>query len=69
MPTSERRGTPTRGFLFDDLRGYTAFVERHGAHRAAAMLDRYRSLVRRAVADFDGAEIRTEGDSFDLVDR
>lgn len=67
MPTSERRGTPTRGFLFADLRGYTAYVERHGAHRAAAMLDRYRTLVRAAVADFDGAEIRTEGDSFYVV--
>ena len=67
MPTSERHGTPTRGFLFADLRGYTAYVERHGAHRAAAMLDRYRTLVRAAVADFDGAEIRTEGDSFYVV--
>ena len=62
-----RRATITRGFLFADLRGYTAFVERHGAHRGAAMLDRYRVLVRRAVAEFDGAEIRTEGDSFYVV--
>ncbi len=31
------------------------------------MLDRYRVLVRSAVADFDGAEIRTEGDSFYVV--
>jgi class 3 adenylate cyclase len=62
-----RRATITRGFLFADLRGYTAFVERNGAHRAAAMLDRYRVLVRRAVAEFNGAEIRTEGDSFYVV--
>ncbi|MEA2651431.1 MAG: adenylate cyclase [Chloroflexota bacterium] len=62
-----RRATITRGFLFADLRGYTAFVERNGAHRAAAMLDRYRVLVRSAVAEFDGAEIRTEGDSFYVV--
>ena len=62
-----RRATITRGFLFADLRGYTAFVERNGAHRAAAMLDRYRILVRSAVAEFDGAEIRTEGDSFYVV--
>ena len=62
-----RRATITRGFLFADLRGYTSFVERHGAHRAAAMLDRYRALVRNAVAEFDGAEIRTEGDSFYVV--
>ncbi len=62
-----RRASITRGFLFADLRGYTAFVDRHGAHRAAAMLDRYRALVRSAVAEFDGAEIRTEGDSFYVV--
>lgn len=62
-----RRPTITRGFLFADLRGYTAFVERHGAHRAASMLDRYRVLVRAAVAEFAGAEIRTEGDSFYVV--
>lgn len=71
-PPSERAPRPhraalTRGFLFADLRGYTAFVERLGAHRAAAMLDRYRELVRDAVAQFDGAEIRTEGDSFYVV--
>ena len=64
---SPRRATITRGFLFADLRGYTAFVERHGAHRGAAMLDRYRALVRSAVAEFSGAEIRTEGDSFYVV--
>jgi len=42
-------------------------VERHGAHEAARMLDRYRGLVRQAVAEFSGAEIRTEGDSFYVV--
>lgn len=57
----------TRGFLFADLRGYTAFVERAGAHRAAVMLTRYRDLVRHAVSRFHGAEIRTEGDSFYVV--
>lgn len=57
----------THGFLFADLRGYTAFVERAGAHRAAAMLARYRDLVREQVGRFQGAEIRTEGDSFYVV--
>jgi hypothetical protein len=28
---ADRPGTPTRGFLFADLRGYTEFVERNGA--------------------------------------
>ena len=57
----------TRGFLFADLRDYTAFVERRGDHAAAALLERYRILVRHEVASFAGAEIRTEGDSFYVV--
>jgi class 3 adenylate cyclase len=43
-------GTVTRGFLFADLRGYTDFVERHGAAAAAALLTRYRELARAAIA-------------------
>lgn len=53
-----------RGFLFADLRGYSAFVERHGDRAGADLLVRYRDLVRGVVRDFAGAEIRTEGDSF-----
>jgi len=56
-----------RGFLFADLRGYSAFVERHGDQAAADLLRAYRTLVRAAVAEFRGAEIRTEGDSFYVV--
>jgi class 3 adenylate cyclase len=64
---AERRSGATRGFLFADLRGYTAFLELRGATAAAALLRRYRDLVRAAVAEGDGAEIRTEGDSFYVV--
>jgi class 3 adenylate cyclase len=60
-------GATTRGFLFADLRGYTAYVERHGDLDAAALLSTYRMLVRARVAEHDGAEIRTEGDSFYVV--
>jgi class 3 adenylate cyclase len=60
-------GAITRGFLFADLRGYTAFVEARGAAEAADLLLRYRALVRGAVGRFKGAEIRTEGDSFHVV--
>ena len=56
-----------RGFLFADLRGYSAWVEAHGDHAAAGLLRDYRALVRQAVAEFDGAEIKTEGDSFYVV--
>jgi branched-chain amino acid transport system substrate-binding protein len=57
----------TKAFLFADLRDYTRFAEEHGAAAAADLLDRYRSLVRDAVASFAGAEIKTEGDSFYVV--
>lgn len=57
----------TRGFLFSDLRGYTHFVESRGATTAAALLVRYRALARAAIAQFGGAEIKTEGDSFYVV--
>ena len=59
--------SPTRGFLFADLRDYTHYVEAHGAADAAELLVRYRSIVREAVAEHDGAEIKTEGDSFYVV--
>ena len=57
----------TKGFLFCDLRGYSAFVEAKGDHAAAELLDAYRALVRTVIADHDGAEIRTEGDSVYVV--
>lgn len=64
---SDQPNVPTRGFFFADLRGYTEFVEHHGAVAAAGLLESYRDLVRGLVGRFDGAEIRTEGDSFYVV--
>jgi class 3 adenylate cyclase/streptogramin lyase len=57
----------TNGFLFCDLRGYTAFVEAHGDQAAASLLATYRGLVRAAIAAHAGAEIKTEGDSVYVV--
>ena len=70
-PQSDR-GEPaacaqTRGFLFSDLRGYSAYTERDGDRGARELLTRYRRVVREAIATFGGAEIRTEGDSFYIV--
>ena len=65
--TENERESITRGFLFADLRGYTDFVESHGAVAAAALLSRYRALAREAIGRFGGAEIKTEGDSFYVV--
>lgn len=56
-----------RGFLFADLRGFTAFVEARGEKSASELLDAYRRLVREGVAEHAGGEIRTEGDSFYVV--
>jgi class 3 adenylate cyclase/Tol biopolymer transport system component len=66
-PASATGEPRTRGYLFCDLRGYTAFIEAHGDQAGAALLERYRSIVRAAVARSAGAEIRTEGDSFYVV--
>ncbi len=66
MSQGERESV-TRGFLFADLRGYTDFVESHGAAAAASLLTRYRALAREAIGAFGGAEIKTEGDSFYVV--
>ena len=56
-----------RGHLFCDLRGYTSFVERHGNNAALELLTEFRALVRAAVAGHEGAEVKTEGDSFYVV--
>ena len=57
----------THGFLFADLRDYTQFVETRGDDAAAALLGRYRALIREVIGKFDGAEIRTEGDGLYVV--
>jgi class 3 adenylate cyclase len=57
----------TRGFLFSDLRGYTAYVESHGDTAASGLLDVYRRMMRDTITRHGGAEIKTEGDSFYVV--
>jgi class 3 adenylate cyclase/streptogramin lyase len=64
---NEAAAVGTKGFLFCDLRGYTAFVERRGDQAAAELLATYRELVRSAIAGHAGAEIKTEGDSVYVV--
>ena len=53
--------------MFSDLRDYTSYVEAKGDAAAARLLRDYRTLVRREVARHDGAEVKTEGDSFYVV--
>jgi DNA-binding NarL/FixJ family response regulator len=56
-----------RAFLFADLRDFTRYTDAHGDAAAAALLARYRALVRDVAAGTRGAEIRTEGDGFYLL--
>jgi len=57
----------TRTFLFSDLRDYTRFVEKHGDEAARTLIADYRRIVRAEIARHEGAEIKTEGDSFYVV--
>ncbi len=67
-PSPKRaRAAATRAFLFSDLRDYTTYVETRGDREAAKLLRDYRTLIRREVARFEGAEVKTEGDSFYVV--
>ena len=70
VATRSRAASPlraTRAFLFSDLRDYTKFVEREGDAAAARLLRDYRAIVRREVGRHEGAEVKTEGDSFYVV--
>ena len=57
----------TRTFLFSDLRDYTRFVETHGDAATKTLISDYRAIVRGEVAKHEGAEVKTEGDSFYVV--
>ena len=57
----------TRTFFFSDLRDYTRFVEQHGDAAAATLIADYRRIVRAEVTKHEGAEVKTEGDSFYVV--
>jgi class 3 adenylate cyclase len=56
-----------RGFLFSDMRGFTAYAERHGNAAAAAAVSRFLELARKAIAKHDGSEVNTEGDAIHAV--
>ena len=56
-----------RGHLFADLRGSTAFTERAGNAAGADLVRRFRQLVRDAVGDHSGAEVKSEGDAVYVV--
>jgi predicted ATPase/class 3 adenylate cyclase len=55
--------TGTVTFLFSDIEGSTHLAESLG-ERWRALLEEHREIVRRAIANGDGVEVGTEGDSF-----
>jgi predicted ATPase/class 3 adenylate cyclase/Tfp pilus assembly protein PilF len=61
------RGGPPSGmvtFLFTDIEGSTKLLSEIGAERYGSELTANRTLIRRVIADNQGHEMRTEGDSF-----
>ena len=59
--------TGTVTFLFTDIEGSTALLDRVGTDRYEAALARHRELIRAALRATGGVEIVTEGDSFFVV--
>src|SRR5215218_5480786 len=58
--------TGTITFLFSDIEGSTRLLEGLG-DGYVALLREHNRLVREAIAEHDGAEVSTEGDSFFVV--
>ncbi len=56
--------TGTVTFLFTDIEGSTALLQRLGDHRYAEILGEHRRLLREAFAEGKGQEIDTQGDAF-----
>ena len=52
-----------RTLVFSDIEGSTGLLERAGQHWPG-MLQRHRRIIRAAIADWNGVEHGTEGDSF-----
>ncbi|MFQ5968672.1 MAG: adenylate/guanylate cyclase domain-containing protein [Acidimicrobiia bacterium] len=57
-------GTVT--FLFTDIEGSTRLLQRHG-DEFQDLLEIHSRLIRQAIAEADGVEVSTEGDSFFVV--
>ena len=55
--------TGTVTFLFTDIEGSTRLIQELG-DRYRDVQDRHTAILRQAIAEHDGVEVRTEGDSF-----
>jgi predicted ATPase/class 3 adenylate cyclase len=59
--------TGTVTFLFTDIEGSTRLLQELGRDRYRLLQNEHAGIMRRAIGAEDGAEIRTEGDSFFVV--
>jgi predicted ATPase/class 3 adenylate cyclase len=66
MPLSDGAALPkgTATFLFTDIQGSTALVQRLGIERWTEILDTHYRVLREQFDAFGGAEVNTEGDAF-----
>lgn len=64
MPETLPTGLVT--YLFTDIEGSTRLLHRVG-DRYADLLDAHHNIIRRAITDHNGVELRTEGDAFFAV--
>ena len=55
-------GTVT--IMFSDIEGFTAMNERLGDYRAQSVLRDHNKLVRRKLDEYDGFEVKVQGDGF-----
>jgi predicted ATPase/class 3 adenylate cyclase len=62
-PSGRDLPTGTVTFLFTDIEGSTLLLQELGPGYQEVQ-DRHASIMRAAIADHDGVEMRTEGDSF-----
>ncbi len=60
---------PTRQvtFLISDVECFTQLTERLGDHAALALMNRYHTMVRQAVAEHQGEEVELHGDGLVLA--
>ena len=61
--------TGTVTFLFTDIEGSTGLLDALGGDRYRELQDRHAEIIREAIAEEQGHEVRTEGDSFFVVFR
>lgn len=58
---------PTLTLLFSDIVGYTQMTERLGDEAAHRILRQHNDVLRRALANHHGREVKSEGDGFMLA--